>query len=71
VLGFPFHAAPPHDAGFDVAAARKPAQRALVGHSGKTRERAAHEERALLPMAAQKVTRRESAEQSQVHREKL
>jgi hypothetical protein len=71
MLRFPSRAAAPHHPGFDVVAPCERLQAARIDHAGESRQRAAHEERALLPMAAQKVTRRESAEQSQVHREKL
>ena len=68
VLGVPFRAAAFHDPGFDIIAARKSEQLALVHHAGELRQCVAHMKRTLLPVAAQEFPRRQAAEQTKVHR---
>ena len=66
VLRRPALAAPFHDPGFDVVARRERRERALVDHAGESGQRLRHEKRALLPITAQKITRRQTP--SSVHR---
>jgi hypothetical protein len=59
----PARAAAFHDPGFDVVPRRKGGESFFRDDSGKTRQRAAHQKRPLLPITAQKVARRQAAEQ--------
>ena len=57
------------DARFDVVASGERAQLPLVQHACEARQRAAHEQRLFLPVAAKKFARRQAAEQKRIHRD--
>jgi len=67
VLGAPAAAAALHDAGFDIIAAGEGRERSLVDQRRRG-DCAAHEKRALLPMARKEDARSQAAEQFAIHR---
>jgi hypothetical protein len=56
--------APFHDPGFDIVARRERRKAAPVNDSRETWHCGAHKKRPLLPICAQKFSRRQAAEQS-------
>jgi hypothetical protein len=57
-----------HDPGFHVVAPRERQQFLQADQAARRVERAAHEERPLLPVAAKKFSRRQAAEERARHR---
>jgi hypothetical protein len=67
MLGVPAIAAALHDAGFDLIATRERHERSRV-EQRRRGDCAAHEKRALLPMARKKSARSQAAQQISIHR---